>query len=284
MKQAIKQITNWCTANDAIYSILDSTINRASGFIQCSRKIKLDKSKFSPESEIIKISPTLTVLHGPFKGMQYPQLKSAGSTLSPKIIGSYERELHQIMNIICKTQYTEIVDIGCAEGYYAVGLAMRIADATILAFDTDSNARQLCKTMAIHNNVSNNVKVGAQCDADLLAILPYTKKALIICDCEGYEKSLFTPKNLPALANHDLLIETHDFIDIDISTHLKELFSKTHVIQAIQSMDDIQKARCWSYDELSSYTLAEKRILLGEFRPNIMEWLFMTPIKQQGAG
>ena len=38
------------------------------------------------------ISPNLTVLHGPFRGMRYPEMRSVGSALFPKILGSYERE------------------------------------------------------------------------------------------------------------------------------------------------------------------------------------------------
>ena len=39
------------------------------------------------------IFKNLEVRTGPFAGMQYPQAKSAGSSLLPKILGSYEKEL-----------------------------------------------------------------------------------------------------------------------------------------------------------------------------------------------
>src|SRR4051812_14244715 len=65
------------------------------------------------------------VLSGPFAGMAYVR-QAAGSCLAPKLIGCYEAELHGVVARILRTGYTQIVDIGCAEGYYAVGLARSI--------------------------------------------------------------------------------------------------------------------------------------------------------------
>ena len=61
----------------------------------------------------------LKVIHGPFEGLQYPDARSSGSSLLPKLIGSYEHELHEIINDALGQSYTDLVDIGCAEGYYA---------------------------------------------------------------------------------------------------------------------------------------------------------------------
>jgi hypothetical protein len=73
-----------------------------------------------------------------------------------------------------------------------------------------------------------------------------------------------------------VIIETHDFIDIDISSNLRRVFCKTHKVDSIKSTDDIEKAHTYQYAELSRYTRSEKRIILGEGRPGIMEWLVMT--------
>jgi hypothetical protein len=36
----------------------------------------------------------MTVRSGPFQGMRYPGAEAAGSALIPKLLGSYQRELH----------------------------------------------------------------------------------------------------------------------------------------------------------------------------------------------
>ena len=64
------------------------------------------------------------VAAGPFAGMRYIT-RSCGSKLAPKVIGCYERELHPAIENAIRGDYQRIIDIGCAEGYYAVGLAWR---------------------------------------------------------------------------------------------------------------------------------------------------------------
>jgi SAM-dependent methyltransferase len=156
------------------------------------------------------ISPSNTVISGLFKGMQYPNLESAGSALLPKIIGNYEDELQDSFTRLLKNTYTEILDIGCAEGYFAVGFAMKQKGAKVYAYDTDAKAISLCKAMAEKNNVSAQMVYGGTCTAYELAAFKFSGRSLILSDCEGYEKELFTTQNIGNLKNSDIVIEVHD--------------------------------------------------------------------------
>jgi hypothetical protein len=53
--------------------------------------------------------------------MNYGSIGALCSTFIPKIIGSYECELHPAIEEIIVNNYAEVWDVGCAEGYYAVG-------------------------------------------------------------------------------------------------------------------------------------------------------------------
>lgn len=224
-----------------------------------------------------RLMPDLTVRHGPFAGMRYPEPTALGSALFPKLLGSYERELADVLAVACDQPYSEVVDIGCAEGYYAIGFAMRFPRASIWAFDIDQRATALCQRMATLNGVADRFVVGSACSAETLAALPLTTRPLIICDCEGYEAALFADAPTAALRRSALLIESHDFIDITISSRLRQCFGASHVITIIPSIDDIKKAQTYIYEELAPYDLRTRRLLLGEHRPAIMEWLWMTP-------
>jgi len=274
MKSFVKKSIEHAVRNDIVWIILSATIIKFSRYAEWARRIGEPVSE--KESFTIKdISPKLIVKHGVFKGMKYPEEKSIGSSLIPKLLGSYEKEIESALEQVCSREYTEIVDIGCAEGYYAVGLAMRINSAKVFAFDTDDEAIRLCNRMARLNGVSERVLTGSFCDAATLQSIPYTKKALIISDCEGYEKELFTKESVSALSAHDLIIETHDFIDIEISSYIRELFEETHTIEVYQSIDDIKKAQTYEYEELDGFDLAQRKIILAEWRPAIMEWFYM---------
>lgn len=216
------------------------------------------------------------VRHGPFAGLRYPLLQSVGSSLFPKLLGSYEAELHPWIAEICAAGYSEIVDVGCAEGYYAIGLARRLADARVFAYDTEPRAQELCRAAAQLNGVADRVEVRGTFAAADLAALPVRRRGLIVCDCEGAEINLFTPDTLRHCAGWDVLVETHDFMDLTGSTRLQALFSASHDVRAVLSTDDIQKAKHYDYPELTALDLATRRAIVGEGRPAIMEWLFCT--------
>jgi hypothetical protein len=225
-----------------------------------------------------ELFPSLTVATGPFQGLRYPRLRSVGSALLPKLLGSYESELHPALEMLLTRNYNAVVDIGCAEGYYAVGLGLRLKEAEIYAFDTDPRGREACAEMARLNGVDGRIHIGSLCDVNVLRSLPLGPKALIVADCEGYEKALFSDEISEVLARHDLVVEVHDFIDISISEHLRDVFSRTHRVQSIKSTDDIEKAHSYQYEQLGKYDTSERRLILAERRPAIMEWLVMTPL------
>jgi len=275
MKSFFKRLLSRAVQHDYVWTVLDATILKASHYAELKRRS--GKEHLLVSAAIEMLFPNLRVAHGPFQGMRYPHAESANSPLFPKLLGSYEKELEQILETICNGGYTEIVDIGCAEGYYAVGLAMRIPSATVYAFDTDERAKAMCEELAELNHVRERLVIRSFCDVEALKSIPFSGRGLILSDCEGYEKRLFTPEAAPFLRRHDLLIEIHDLADIEISSGVREIFKDTHTITAIQSIDDITKAHTYSYEELRGYDLASRKILLAEERAAIQEWFYMTP-------
>jgi SAM-dependent methyltransferase len=228
IKKFLKNMIIFGVRNDTCWRLLESTLVRSVSFIVSQRKQIEEETKQTINPQLYQvdtkaidfITKERKVKHGPFKGLKYPQLSSVGSTLLPKLLGSYEKELQPLIERLCQTQYTEIIDIGCAEGYYAVGLALRIPEARIYAFDINQKARDLCHKMARLNGVSNRCDIKSNCSTETLRVFPFKKRGLIICDCEGCEKELFQPELMENLTCCDLLIELHDFTDINISTYI----------------------------------------------------------------
>jgi hypothetical protein len=258
--------------NKFIWSLLNPFIVAADYIMAIRKKIRLPYTNWSKFNNLFI---ELTVLNGPFRGMQYPDFKSVGSALYPKLLGSYEKELHNEIEKFISSDYTELIDVGCAEGYYAVGFALKNKNLKVYAYDIDKEARELCERMAILNNVKDRISIHSQLDEIELSTFKFKERGLVICDTEGFEKKIFTPISIPNLKNCDLLIETHDFIDLDISSKLCELFSDTHYISVIQSVDDVQKVKYHNYPLLESFSPIEKKLILSEHRSSIMEWLIL---------
>jgi SAM-dependent methyltransferase len=278
MNAVTRAIVGGIVANEALWSLLDSTVLRAAR--------SLDHRRFRYtilDAAIAEHVPDLSVRHGPFKGMRYSQAESLYSALFPKLLGCYERELHYVLEDICGREYTDVIDIGCAEGYYAVGLALRLPGARVLALDLNPDAVQLCDDLARTNGVQDRVTASLMPASDVLASFEPEGRALIVADCEGCEKTVFTKDVVRRLGNTDLLIEVHDYLLPDTSIAVREAFADTHDIHAIKSVCDCIRASTWDYPELEGYDLDTRRLLVEERRP-LMEWFYLTPKETTARG
>ena len=208
--------------------------------------------------------------------MVYKEFNSHGSTLLPKIIGSYEFELHDVIHEIIMKNYSDIWDIGCAEGYYAVGLAIKSQSSKIIAFDVDDEAKKACNELIIFNNVQDRVTVEGFCRAEMINRYDF-KDGLIISDCEGYELELFSNVNI-SNKKLDYLIEVHEWpLENEFAKKLYNLFNKTHHIKIIISKTDLHKAHHYAFEPFvnnSKISLKDKYDLYKEGRGEEMQWFY----------
>ena len=212
------------------------------------------------------------VLTGPFAGLRFGPGSSWGSAL-PLLLGSYESELHGVIEESIARGYSRIIDIGCAEGYYAVGMAQRSPRSAVIAVDVDPEARRLCAAMAERNDVADRVEMLETCTTMELEQL-VDDRTLVICDCEGAERDLLDPVAAPSLALCDLIVELHDFVDPNTTALICDRFRATHDIELI---DAVERAAD-DYPQLVSLELRDRRKVLDEHRPidpHPMQWAVM---------
>lgn len=231
------------------------------------------------EKAIARITKEMIVLNGPFKGMKYPQLNELAGhyirgPILAKMIGCYEREVHGFVDNLLKRDYSEILNVGSAEGYYSIGLARIFPNARHIAFDIDENAQKMCKQIAELNGVASRVKVAARCTGETLINFPFTRRGLILVDCEGFEKDLFTREVVAKITKCDLLIELHDFADPNIYPALHGLFKDTHTEHLVSSWSDAEKIRKFDYPGFQDLNPQTIRQIVDEHRPH-QEWMFL---------
>jgi hypothetical protein len=226
------------------------------------------------QSIAAKISPQTSVQDGLFKGLKYPGVRSYGSTILPKLAGTYELVIQeQLQKLLDEKNYTTIIDIGCAEGYYAVGMALMQPEARVIAYDIAILAQALCAEMAELNGVRDRIEIAGECKKESLkSINPNNERILVICDCEGGEYELIKPENFIS-GETDFIIELHDdSVDKIKNRELAESFGATHDVFMIKekAKDPNQFA---SLEKLSSW---EKAQAIDESRPFFMEWMALT--------
>jgi len=213
----------------------------------------------------------LAVQAGPFAGMRYLAF-AGGSGLLPKLVGSYEMELHAAVAESISRQPARLINVGAAEGYYAVGYALRLPRLEVHAFDTDALARQRLRELARHNGVLHRIRCHGECSHRQLENL-IEDRTLIVCDCEGCEEELLDAARAPRLGFADVLVELHSERLPSITASMLSRFAPTHAAIRIV-MTDRARAGAAFADVLSRIPPEDRGMALHE-REERTEWLWL---------
>ncbi len=147
------------------------------------------------------------VQFGPFKGVMLKNEKTwPDEALSPMLLGCHEEELHGVLEEeiarLSLLPNPKIVNVGCAEGYYAVGLASRLPKATVWVIDINDEALKLAAANAAANG----------CDIVVGDAIENVFKApdLVVMDCEGAESTYLDHERFPGLLKATIIVEVHN--------------------------------------------------------------------------
>jgi len=217
---------------------------------------------------------------GPFAGMRYIGNAVGNAHIHiPKLLGVYERELNPYIEQACALNFPLIVDVGAAEGYYAVGMALRNPTARVIAFEMDATARAAMAEKVRLNDVGNRVEIRGKCEPDdLERVLADTPRPYVICDAEGDEAVLLDPATVPSLQRAWILVELHEFIERGITEKIRERFVATHKIAHIWQQE--RTLADFPFKDFYTRWLPESylRWAVSESRPERMSWFWMEPI------
>ena len=112
------------------------------------------------------------VTAGPFKGMRIDPKTSWGTgDIVPKLLGCYEAELAEALERLKAEPFDAVLNIGSAEGYYAIGSAMIVNAPKVIAMDIDPSAQAATARNAERNGVADKVECRGGIDAEGLAAL-----------------------------------------------------------------------------------------------------------------
>lgn len=198
------------------------------------KKYLLDRRKQVEQTILSKyLNKGSKVISGPFKGLDYPGFESFSSTLIPKLIGTYESEIYADLEDLANDgKYDNVVIIGAADGYYAVGLAVRMPNTRVVGFDADPRALNFCKLLKERNHAGNLEVRGVFLDDTMKEF--ENARNLVICDVDGFEFDLFTNNDfVTSLKKSDIIIETHDYLDKRITPLILKVLSSTHDTKVI---------------------------------------------------
>lgn len=285
---AIRRPALWAAATMAAEAArrLGATSPRLERRAQTLLHLKHAQSADWLAARLRALSPELTVQGGPFAGLRYPAAAAHGATLGPKILGTYEREIAPFFEArIAEASargaplYDELINIGSAEGYYAVGALRSGLAQRAIGFEISAAARAAALATASTNGVSDRyVQRGGCAREDLpplgAAVRDRGARTLVLCDCEGGERTLFDAEMASALAQADLVIEVHEHLGAS-RAELTRAFAATHEVALIDSVSDRARADYAGPEAFVAAPLAERLLLAAELRAP-MSWLVAT--------
>lgn len=208
---------------------------------------------------------------GPFAGLRFVGQTSEGCS-APRLLGCYEHELHSHLERLIGQPFEAVLNIGCADGYYAVGLAQRMPDVMVSAHDLNPVAQSGCRAVAELNGVADRVQVGGLFAGSDFAGFS-GKKTWLVMDIEGAERELLDPQAFPTLLDMTVLVECHDCFVPGLSAEIARRFAVSHSIVRIENTLAATPLPAW----MQGLGHLDHLLATWEWRMGPTPWLVMEP-------
>ncbi len=236
----------------------------------CLKRLQLNNLVFRQLGGVVK--------YGPLAGFTLIEDTSWGNDKCAKLLGFYEQELLAEM-IPLLGPGKIFVDIGAADGFYAVGLPNAGLAQRCIAFEATENGRNVIEMTARNLNLLDRVDVRGICTEaalrEALAGLDM-KDVVMLCDIEGAEFEVMSEAVLRSLSGASVFIEIHDFDENgrDSYSMLKERARRWFRVK------EIKKAgrNPYHYAELDHLDDTDHWLVCSEGRGPDQKWLSLTPI------
>jgi hypothetical protein len=219
------------------------------------------------------------VQRGIFKGLVLDGRSNISQgPLGLKIYGLFEQEV--VKKIEQLAPYSDVVNIGAADGYFSLGMVKSGLAKRSICFEITKEGREAIVRNASINQVENKVVIFGQADQNIGTFLQQAEfdpvNSLVLCDIEGGEFDLFTRDFFEAINGASIIIELHDRIFLDSLEPREKIINNIpagYRHQVIRS-----KPPEWSgIEEIEALSDNDRALVTSEGRNLIGEWLVITP-------
>jgi hypothetical protein len=239
--------------------------------------------RWNAAAALVRHRAANTVLSGPFKGMHLSLTPVSNRNLLGYLLGTQEAELHDVVRRVIVRGYPRIINVGAADGYYAIGFLQQMPRTKVTAFEgADEHHAGLMQAAALNGVTARFALKGFCHPNDLGAELAELEgPTLVLADIEGGELDVLDPAKVARLSDVDILVETHDAFVPNCTAKLIVRFSRSHNIEQIvarpRSLADFPAA---IIPELSKFMPRTAVELMNERRTGTQMWLYLTAKRQ----
>ncbi len=218
------------------------------------------------------------VNYGPFSGLQLQWNSSWGAkSRGTMLLGIYELELLREL-IETSKDYRYFIDIGAADGYYALGALFGGYFEKSFCYEASQHGRKVIKGNAEMNGLTDRVVIRGKASSDFFHDFQTDERddSVVLVDIEGGEFQLLSNEALFAFKKSVLIIEIHDWMISDGKSELLELENR-----ALRYFN-IKKLRTGArepsaFEELDEISDSERWLVCSESREMLQTWWVLTP-------
>ncbi len=218
------------------------------------------------------------VKYGPFRGMAISSAPWWGKLdLGSQCLGLYEKEILDYFDGLAEHAYSIFVDIGAADGYYAVGMLLSKKVDHAVCFEISARGQNAIRESWRQNQQPGLLEVYGEATPDSLCErLPSPlENALVLVDIEGAEFKLLSKEVLILLSKSTVIVEIHNWVDEFITQYVAMIMR----IGELFDIDVIEREHRNTsvFKELRDFTDDNRALLGSESRPCVMRFLRLTP-------
>lgn len=220
---------------------------------------------------------------GFFRGLKLaPHAYWAEGDVAAKVFGLYEQEVQREMaRLQAERRRPLFVDVGGADGYFAVGAVVSGAFDHCVVFERSPRGRETILRHVALNDATGRVTIlGEAAETSFVAEIGRAsgcapEDMVILCDIEGGEFALFSDGVLEALRRAAIIIEIHDFdaTQADARNALRARAGKRFGVRTIRTGGrDLS-----GIPDVAALSDLDRALLVSEGRAALGEWWVLTP-------
>ena len=231
-------------------------------------------------SERLASAMRMRVAYGPFAGQELcPESWWSAADRGSMLLGLYESEVLEAL-VDLAPGHTTLVDVGAADGYYAVGAVRSKLYSRAVCFEMSAAGREVIQANAQRNHVAEWITILGTAGPNFLNEIPRSSwsgasDAVFLFDIEGAEFDLLDSSNLEALRESCLIVEVHEPIGANggraevLRRDASQHFDIREVVTGTRNLSTFPELASWSDDD--------RWILCSESRGYLMRWWILTP-------
>lgn len=217
-----------------------------------------------------------TVQNGLFAGMRL-MFNGEGHGFLPKLLGSYEQELHPLLHQL-QTQfaYQRILILRAQDGFYPVGLAKVFPSAQITVIENNAMSIQRTVELGKMNQIVNRISFLQTAEPyDIDTLLASSRETLIFSDCSDCPLEFWNPEQIAALKLADLLVRLPQIKSVDALKATVQPFQSSHKDQVI----GVGARSPYTIRSIAGWSQLNQNLAITEFQQVPPAWLWL---KHQG--